>query len=189
MGFDVGVIGAGIHGCSAAFHLASRGLRVAIFEREGPAAGPTGRSSAICRAYYTNAFLARCARDSIEMFKRFPEVTGGGEAEFRHTGLLFMHPPEDEDRVRGSAKQLAGLGIAVDVLEPDDIAQRFPMFDLEGIGIAAWERNAGYADPAGATTGLFKGALARGAEARVGHRVTELRLQSGGATVVTEDGQ
>jgi sarcosine oxidase subunit beta len=188
MEFDVGVIGAGIHGSSAAFHLASRGLRVAIFEREGPAAGPTGRSSAICRAYYTNAFLARCARDSIEMFKRFPEVTGGGDAQFRHTGLLFMHPREDAERVRSSAKRLGELDIEVDVLEPDDIAARFPMFDLEGIEIAAWERNAGYADPAGATVGLFKGALAKGAEARLGHRVTGLRLEDGGAAVVTEDG-
>jgi sarcosine oxidase, subunit beta len=190
MEFDVGVIGAGIHGSSAAFHLASRGLRVAIFEREGPAAGPTGRSSAICRAYYTNAFLARCARDSIEMFKRFPEVTGGGDAEFRHTGRLFMHPPEDEERVRRSAEQLAELDIQVDVLEPDDIAGRFSMFDLDGIGIGAWERSAGYADPAGATMGLFTGALARGAEARVGHPVTELSLEDdGAATVLAGDGE
>ena len=189
MAFDVGVIGAGIHGSSAAFHLASRGLKVAIFEREGPAAGPTGRSSAICRAYYTNPFLARCARDSIEMFKRYPEVTGGGDADFRHTGLLFMHPPEDGDRVRRSAEQLAELDIEVDVLEPYEITDRFPMFDLEGIGIAAWERNAGYADPAGATMGLFKGALARGAVARVGHRVTDLGFEGGSATIVTEDGE
>jgi sarcosine oxidase subunit beta len=189
MELDVGVIGAGIHGSSAAFHLASRGLRVAIFDREGPASGPTGRSSAICRAYYTNTFLARCARDSIEMFKRFAEVTGGGDAGFRHTGLLFLHPPGDADRVRRNATNLGELGIAVDVLEPDEIVSRFPMFDLSGIGIAAWERNAGYADPAGATTGLFKGALARGAEARLGHRVSEIRPGGRtGTTVVTEDG-
>jgi sarcosine oxidase subunit beta len=188
MGFDVGVIGAGIHGSSAAFHLASRGLKVAIFEREGPASGPTGRSSAICRAYYTNAFLARCARDSIEMFRRYRDVTGG-DAEFRHTGLLFMHPPEDAGRVRDNSARLGELDIAVEVLEPDEIAQRFPMFDLSGIGIAAWERDAGYADPAGATLGLFKGALARGAEPRLGQRITDLRAKEGdGATVVTENG-
>jgi sarcosine oxidase subunit beta len=188
--FDVGVVGAGIHGSSAAFHLASRGLRVAIFERHGPASGPTGRSSAICRAYYTNALLARCARDSIEMFKRYAEVTGGGDADFRHTGLLFMHPPDDAERVRERAARLGDLGIAVDVLETDEVSRWFPMFDLSGIGIAAWERNAGYADPAGATMGLFKGALSSGAEARLGNRVAEVRPEDGGgATIVTEDGQ
>jgi sarcosine oxidase subunit beta len=189
MDFEVGVIGAGIHGSAVAFHLASRGLRVGIFEREGPASGPTGRSSAICRAYYTNAFLARCARDSIEMFKRFPEVTGGGNADFRHTGLLFLHPPDDVDRVRESAARLRDVGIVVDVLEPDEISSRFPMFDLSGIGIGAWERNAGYADPAGATSGLFHGAVARGAEPVLGHRVSALHLEDGGgAAVETQDG-
>ena len=189
MVFDVGVIGAGIHGSSAAFHLASRGLRVAIFEREGPASGPTGRSSAICRAYYTNPFLARCARDSIEMFKRFPEAAGGGNADFRHTGLLFLHPPEDVDRVRESAGRLRELDIEVDMLEPNEIAARFSVFDLAGIGIAAWERNAGYADPAGATAGLFRGAVGRGAEAVLGHRITAVRSEDGGgATVETEAG-
>ena len=189
MDFDVGVIGAGIHGSSAAFHLASRGLRVGIFEREGPASGPTGRSSAICRAYYTNPFLARCARDSIEMFKRFPEITGGGSADFRHTGLLFLHPTEDVDQVRESADRLRGLGIEVDLLEPGEITTRFPMFDLEGVEIGAWERNAGYADPAGATSGLFRGAVARGAEPVLGHRVIAVHPEDGGgATVATEDG-
>jgi sarcosine oxidase subunit beta len=189
MELDVGVIGAGIHGSSAAFHLASRGLRVGIFERDGPASGPTGRSSAICRAYYTNPFLARCARDSIEMFKRFPEVTGGGNADFRHTGLLFLHPIDDVDRVRESADRLRTFDIEVDVLEPDEVASRFPMFDLAGIGIAAWERDAGYADPARATAGLFRGAVARGAEAMLGHRVIALHPEDeGGAIVETEDG-
>ena len=57
-GFDVGVIGAGVHGASAAFHLAARGVGSVVVDPRGPAGGPTGRSSGICRAYYTNAFLA-----------------------------------------------------------------------------------------------------------------------------------
>jgi glycine/D-amino acid oxidase-like deaminating enzyme len=48
--FDVGIIGAGIHGASAAFHLAGRGVRTVVFEKGSPASGPTGRSSGACRA-------------------------------------------------------------------------------------------------------------------------------------------
>ncbi|MGZ4150357.1 MAG: FAD-dependent oxidoreductase, partial [Actinomycetota bacterium] len=48
---DVVVIGAGVHGAAAAFHLARRGASVVLVERAAPAGGPTGRSSAICRAY------------------------------------------------------------------------------------------------------------------------------------------
>jgi sarcosine oxidase, subunit beta len=187
--FDVGVIGAGIHGASAAFHLADRGLRVVVFERGAPAGGPTGRSSAICRAYYTNAFLAGCARDSIDMFRRFSEITGE-ESGFRHTGLLFLHPPEDAARVEENARQLNGLGVEVDVLDTEEIARRHPSFDLDGIAVGAWERNAGYADPALATGGLFKRALELGAEHRLGRAVTHIEAGGdGGAIVATDDGE
>lgn len=186
--FDVGIIGAGCHGSSAAYQLASRGLKVAIFERGAPAGGPTGRSSAICRAYYTNPFLARTAHESIEMIERFEEHTGRN-ADFRRTGLLYLHPPEDEASMREAVARLNGLGVATDLLSVDDVLERFPQFDLEGIGIAAWERNAGHADPVAVTQGLFQRAAELGAEARLGRGVASIGANaSGGATVVAEDG-
>src|ERR687892_342658 len=97
--FDVAVIGAGVHGVSAAYHLASRGVRTVVFEREAPALGPTGRSSGICRAYYTNPFLARMAWESIGMLRRFEEITGGHDAGFRETGFLFLQRDEHRAQV------------------------------------------------------------------------------------------
>ncbi len=93
--YDVGIVGAGVHGAAAAFHLATRGIGVAIVERDGPAGGPTGRSSAICRAYYTNAFLASVARDSIAMMSSFEEHTGrtAGTVALAERGRGGGHPP------------------------------------------------------------------------------------------------
>jgi glycine/D-amino acid oxidase-like deaminating enzyme len=47
---DVGIIGGGIHGVSTAYHLAAQGASIRLFEQDAPASGPTGRSSAVCRA-------------------------------------------------------------------------------------------------------------------------------------------
>ncbi len=186
--FDVGIIGAGVHGSSVAYHLSTQGVRVVVVDREGPASGPTGRSSAICRAYYTNAFLARTARDSIRMFERFEDLTGR-DAEFRRTGLLFLHPPEDVSQVAASVAQLNALGVVTELLSPDEVAERFPMFDLEGIGVGALERDAGYADPHATTEGLFRTALANGAEARLGSPVVAIEADpAGGGAIVTADG-
>jgi sarcosine oxidase subunit beta len=185
--FDVAVIGAGIHGAAAAYHLARRGVRVVVVERTTPAGGPTGRSSAICRAYYTNTFLAQCARDSIAMFERFEDLTGV-DAGFVRTGFLFLHPSEDIKSVEASVGRLGGLGIAMDLLKGDEIAHRASGFDLGGIGVAAYERNAGYADPHAATEGLYRKALALGAVGRSGRRATRLRPRVADVVVNLDDG-
>jgi glycine/D-amino acid oxidase-like deaminating enzyme len=189
-GFDVGIIGAGVHGAAAAFHLAPRGLRVGIFERWGPAEGPTGRSSAVCRAYYTNLFLARAAHESIEMMARFPEITAGRESDLVRTGMLFLHPPEDEAGVRETAPRLNEVGITTDVLDPAELKERFPEFDLDGIGVGAFERDAGHADPVAVTTGLFQRAVELGVEPHLGTAVGTIEARpTGGATLETAAGE
>jgi sarcosine oxidase subunit beta len=169
--FDVAVVGAGVHGASAAFHLAGSGVWTAIFERSTPASGPTGRSSAVCRAYYTNEFLARCAIDSIRMMKDFGSITGH-DAGYVQTGALFLHPQDDVPEVEKAAARLNELGIATEVLTPAEVLRRFSRFDLHGIAIAAWEDEAGYADPAAVTVGLFRKAVELGAVPRLGSAVT-----------------
>ena len=184
--YDVAVIGAGVHGASVAFHLANRGVRTVVIERTSPAGGPTGRSSAIVRAYYTNAFLAAVARDSIAMFRDFERHTGR-DAGFRETGLLVLHPPEDEATVREVVPRLNDQGIPTDLLEPQQVVAEWPAFDLDGIAIAAFERDAGYADPVLTTQGLLERARELGAEIRLGHGVTAIEPEGSAWTVSTTD--
>ncbi len=185
--YDVAVIGAGVHGASVAFHLANRGVPTAVIERTSPAGGPTGRSSAIVRAYYTNAFLARVAGDSIAMFRDFERHTGR-DAGFRETGLLVLHPPEDEATVREVVPRLNDQGIPTDLLEPQQVVAEWPAFDLDGIAIAAFERDAGYADPVLTTQGLLERARELGAEINLGHGVMSIERRGSAWNVSTTEG-
>ena len=186
--FDVGIVGGGIHGAAAAFHLAERRVSTVLFERGTPASGPTGRSSAVCRAYYTNGFLARAARDSIAMFERFEELTGA-DAGFRRTGFRYLHPREDLEAVRPAVEHLNELGIATDLWERDEAAAQLPGFDLEDVGVVAFEHGAGYADPHAVTEGLARKAAADGASIRSGAAIVGLEpATSGGGVLVAADG-
>ena len=186
--YDVCVVGAGVHGASAAFHLAAHGVRTLVLDPRGPAGGPTGRSSAICRAYYTNAFLAEVAREAIAMIRDFPEHTGR-ESGFRPTGLLVLHPPEDEQAVREVVPRLNAQGIRTELLAPEEIAARWPAFDLEGVTLGAFELDAGYADPVLVTQGLLERARELGAQTRYGRRVAALRPQGAGWSLELDDGE
>ncbi len=187
--FDVGVIGAGIHGASAAFHLSSRGVKTVVFDRGGVASGPTGRSSAICRAYYTNEFLATVARDSLEIFHNFAASCPGADAGFRETGFLYLHSAHDEQQTRDTVSRLNSLGTVAELLTRDQLHERFPLFDLAGVDLGVWEPYAGYADPHGTTAGLLNRARELGAQVRLNRSVMRIEANPhGGATAVTSDG-
>jgi sarcosine oxidase subunit beta len=181
---DVVVIGAGIHGASAAYHLALAGADVTVLERLTPAGGPTGLSSGVCRAYYTNQFLTEAARDSIRMMADFGGIGQGHDSGYRRTGFLFLHPPQDVSEVTDNAARLNAMGIRVDLFGTDALARDFPQFLYDGIGIGAFEMDAGYADPAGTTAGMMAGAIAAGATLRARTRVEGIRQRSGGGAVV-----
>jgi glycine/D-amino acid oxidase-like deaminating enzyme len=183
-GYEVAIIGAGIHGASAAYHLARAGMRVVVLERLTPAGGPTGLSSGVCRAYYTNQFLAEAARDSIRMMADFDEIGRGHDSGFRRTGLLFLHPPSDVDDVTDNAARLNELGIRVDLYAGDDLRREFPQFVVDDIGIGAFELDAGYADPAGTTAGMLAGAIAAGAELRARTDVGGISPRPGGGALL-----
>ena len=187
--FAVGVVGAGVHGASAAYHLAERGLSVVVLERSTPAGGPTGRSSAICRAYYTNPFLAEVARDSIAMLGRFRDVTGR-DAGFVRQGLYFLHPPQDTDSVRDSVARLNAIDIRTEILDTDALAERLPGFQLDDIGIGAYEHEAGHADPHATTEGFLQRAVQLGAVVRSLTSVKSIDVSSsGGGELVFDDGE
>ncbi|HSR26346.1 MAG TPA: FAD-dependent oxidoreductase, partial [Candidatus Eisenbacteria bacterium] len=156
---EVGIIGAGIHGVSAAFHLVRRGVRPRLFERWAPAGGPTGRSSGVCRAYYTNDFLARVARESLLMFRDFRDLTNGRDAGHHVTGALFLHGRDEAERVREAAARMNAIGTRIELLGPDDLERRHPDLALDGVAVGAWEPTAGYADPVLTTAGLFERAV------------------------------
>jgi len=187
---EVGIIGAGIHGASVAFHLASRGIKPTVFEQVAPAGGPTGRSSAICRAYYTNHYLARIAYASLDMFRNFGELTGGRDCGFHQTGMVYLHPADDVAALDEAARYMNSIGTRIDVLSPDDLLREFPLFDLDGIGVAGWEPGAGYADPVATTAGLLARASELGATLRLYTRVAGVEpRRGGGAKLLLENGE
>jgi sarcosine oxidase, subunit beta len=188
---EVLVVGGGVHGASAAWHLARRGVDVLLVERRELAGGPTGRSSAVCRAYYTDPFLARVARESLDLLATFAEHTAGRDAGFHRTGGLFLHGPEDTEVVARSAAALTAIGTTTDLLTAAELTARFPRLTLEGVACAAYEHGAGYADPVLTTTAMVDHARELGARIRRHTEVVTLEVHGGtdrGVTVGLADG-
>jgi sarcosine oxidase, subunit beta len=186
---DVVVVGGGCAGTSIAWQLARRGAgRVILLEKRGIAAGATGWSSAIVRQHYTHEALARMALRALGIFERFGEVVGG-DAGFRRVGFLALVGPGDAAALAENVAMHRRVGIDAQVLTPEQLCELVPRLTGEGVGAAAWEPRAGYADPAGATAGYVEAGRRLGVEHRVGVTVTGFGVGPRGVErVETSDG-
>lgn len=186
---EVIVVGAGIAGASTAFHLAGRGVRTTLVEQRHPASGPTGRSSAICHAFYLQPELSRLGARGTEILRAIPELTGGPRC-FAEVGMMWAVGPAAAPEWAAAVERIRGEGAQIETLAVDELRRVAPQFDLEGVGLGVWEPTCGYADPYGATNALAEGARARGARLLQNTPVRTLSVSGGRvAGVETADGR
>jgi len=182
---DVVIIGGGVIGASIAFHLAQRRVgRVLLLERGGLATGTTGRSGAICRQHYSNAFTIRMAQRSLRVFEQFDAVVGG-DVGFQRTGLLMLFGSHDVEGLRLNVQLQQAAGVPTCLLAPDEIASVAPGFSGEGVALACFEEDAGVADPVATVQAFGRRARELGAEIREGVTVTHILTEHGNARGVS----
>jgi sarcosine oxidase subunit beta len=158
--WDVVIIGAGIHGASLAFHLAKKGLKPLILEKQFIAAGATGRSSGLVRMHYDLELESRLAWISYAYFKHWPQMVGG-ESGFVRTGFMQFVESGAEDSLKANILMQQQLGIPTMLIDGDDIGRLAPSFQREELQVAAYEPESGYADPSSCTQSFIDQARAR----------------------------
>jgi sarcosine oxidase subunit beta len=178
---DVVIAGGGVMGTSTAYHLAKRGMTdVVLLERE-PFLGAmsTGQCAGGIRHQFSTEINIRLSIESIRMMEMFPEEPGQ-DIGLRFCGYLFLLTrPEDVEPFRRSVELQHGQGVKTQWLEPDRIAERVPLVDLEGVvGGTIYERD-GLCDPSSVVQGYAAGARRLGARIITDTEVTGIRTDAG----------
>ncbi|MBT8488572.1 MAG: FAD-binding oxidoreductase [Gemmatimonadetes bacterium] len=183
---DVVVIGAGINGASCAYHLASRGLRVAVLEREAaPAMGSTGKSAAGVRVQFTTAANIRLSLHSLPVYREFAQ-RHDREIGYQDIGYLLLVPEERWERHLESVELQKRLGAPVEVLDPEE-AQRYVDFDPTGLAGATYGPWDGVVDPHMATLAWVEMARELGTVFHMRTPVTAIAPDSPGWRVTSGD--
>jgi sarcosine oxidase subunit beta len=182
---DVIIVGAGVQGASLAFHLARRGTRVLVVERESIAAGATGRSSGFVRMHYDLESDARLAWASFPYFRSWQDIVGAGDCGFVRTGFLQVMPEALAENVRANVDMQQAIGIVTGIVDRAEIARLVRGAVTEDIGIGAYEPESGYADPAGTAAGFLAAARERGARLVQGCQVLAVAV-AGDAVIGVE---
>jgi sarcosine oxidase subunit beta len=173
--FDVIIIGGGIMGCSTAFQLSQRGLKVALLEKENIGSGSTGKSSAIIRQHYSNELTARMALHSLREFQEFDQRVGG-ESGFVETGFVAVVAAKDYDGLESNVKLQRKVGIKTEMLSPEALNEIMPGLVTDDLVSAAYEPESGHADPNLTVNAYTAAARRNGTKIFLGTAVTGVRL-------------
>ncbi|NWS77187.1 SOX oxidase, partial [Crotophaga sulcirostris] len=136
--YDAIVIGAGIQGSFAAYHLAQRHRDTLLLEQFilPHSRGSSHGQSRIARSAYAQAPYARMMPNSFRLWQHLEAEAGTNL--YRQTGLVLLGPADNPELE--SCRRSVG---ANQVLDAVALAQRFPGLRLHPGEVAVWDGTAG----------------------------------------------
>jgi sarcosine oxidase subunit beta len=188
---DILVIGGGIAGASAAYHLAAHGRRVVLIERGEIASGASGvNMGGIDSIGWGDAsdLQAHLTAGSVELFEAV-QLDAGEDIEFRRSGAVqVIHTPEQYQFTRERVDAYRKGGYTVELLTIREARGIEPGLSPALLG-AMYSPLRSQADPRKATEAFARLAERRGARVLTHHDVTAIAPRSrGGYTVRTSNG-
>jgi D-hydroxyproline dehydrogenase subunit beta len=143
--YDAAVVGAGVLGLAHAYHLARRGLRVAVFERHPQARGASVRNFGMLWPVGQPAGerydTARRSRDV------WLDVLRAAGLWHDPCGSLHVAYHADEEQVLREFAAAAGSDRPCDVLPAAEVARRFPAVRQDGLRAGLWSPGEVCVDP------------------------------------------
>ena len=186
--FGVAVIGAGVFGAWTAWHLAKRGMRVALIEAYGPGhsrASSGGETRIIRMGYGADGLYTRWSQRSLVQWKEFFTTTK--QPLFHETGVLWMAGTND-GRLRDTAATLKRCGVKFEEYDRTALEKRYPQIGLEGIQKGIFEPHSGVLMARRAVAAVVEDAIRLGVEYRCG-QVVDPREAGAVKHVTTKQGE
>lgn len=177
---DVVIIGAGVIGCSTAYHLAKMGITdVAVVEMEQVGAGSSSKSASMLSLQFGHdPLLARMAQYSYQRYMGFEQELGT-TIDFRKTGWISIAAGQKALELRQHADMLNSLHIQTEILLPDGVKRLYPELNTDDIDLGIYGPDDGPFDPHMIMWGYIKRATEKGVKLYQGEKAQGLHFENG----------
>ncbi|GAA2791929.1 FAD-binding oxidoreductase [Saccharopolyspora taberi] len=184
---EVVVIGGGVVGASAAFHLAEAGADVLLLERDELAAGSTSKAAGGVRAQFSDPVNIELGLRSLRSFEDFARRPGG-EIDLKQHGYLFLlSDAEDVAAFERGVRLQNEFGVPSRMLTVREACELSPYVVEDGLLAAAFSPTDGHCTPEAVVQGYAAGARRHGAVIERHCEVTGIEVSGGEITSVRTD--
>ena len=159
------VIGGGVVGVSALYHLAKKGWgeEVVLIEKGELTSGSTWHAAGLLPLFNMSYSVGQIHKYSVELYKDLEKETGQ-QVGFSQVGNLRLAMNDERmDEYFQYAATAKTIGIDVNFLTPDEVKAIWPLCETDNLVGAILHPEDGYIQPADLTQAMAKGARARGA--------------------------
>lgn len=184
---EVVVIGGGVHGASAAYHLAKAGRHVALLEKGTIGWASSGKSGGIIRSHYSNEAMVRLVHRAAVLWPTL-EAELGRPVDYVRNGLVVAVAADDAENMARIVQMQQRVGVDTGVIAPEEIRRWIPEFVTDELALATYEAQAGYADPYAAATAFAGKAQDLGAEVSTEVEVTGVEMAGDAVRAVRTTG-
>ncbi|HEX5166197.1 MAG TPA: FAD-binding oxidoreductase [Thermomicrobiales bacterium] len=177
---EVVIIGAGIMGCSIAWHLAERGVTdVVVLERDAIGRGATADAAGGIRLQFSTETNIRLSQISLDYWEHFEERFDAA-INFRQQGYLFLLTDESEaETFRTNLALQQSLGVPARWVTPAEIAELNPAVLLDDVIGGTFCPKDGWADTSTSTMGFAQAARRLGVKIFEETPVTGIDIEGG----------
>jgi 4-methylaminobutanoate oxidase (formaldehyde-forming) len=181
------VVGGGVGGASIAFHLAELGeTDVVLVDRDELTSGSTFHSAGLVGQLRADPTLTRMNMYSVELYRRLD--TGEFPVGWRESGgIKLASSAERLEEIRRQISWARTFGLPLHEISPGEVAERFPLVDLDGVVGAAYLESDGYLDPSRLCYSLANHARAAGVAIHQHTRVLGIDVDRGRVRGVRTD--
>jgi sarcosine oxidase subunit beta len=175
---DIVIIGGGVMGASALYHLAERGVKnVVLLEKEEFfGSGATGRCAGGVRYQFSTEINVQLSQASLPMIERFKDEIGQ-EVNYRQCGYLLVATTErDGSAFKRNVEMQNRLGVGTQLLSGDEVRARLPLMRFADALAGTFNQKDGLVDPNSVVMGYVSAAQRLGAKAISSAGVTGIHV-------------
>jgi sarcosine oxidase subunit beta len=171
------VIGGGVIGTSAAFHLAEAGVEVVLVERAALGSGSTRRAAGGVRTQFSDVLNIEIAKRSLAAFRDF-DRRPGWEIALKQVGYLFVLTRDsDVEAFEQSVALQNERGLGSRIVTPAEVRTLCPILAGDDILAGAFSPGDGHAAPEDVVQGYAVGTRAHGGHIEVGCEVLGIEVR------------